>query len=139
MPDNPWANHPLPFLVSIHSPDSPPCYPVLRYVFSDDDFAPAVDVLDAPPQEVSLLLDIDATGTRATALSAAWQVQSVARVEGAVPAWAAGEVANVLRVSGAPATSRVESEDVRELAKAFIERNKQLRQVVENTDGLLNE
>lgn len=55
-------------------------YPEIRYVFSDDDFVPTIDVLDAQQEDASVIIDFDSTGTKVVgsqSLSPAWQIISV--------------------------------------------------------------
>lgn len=93
------------------STESSDVYPEIRYVFSDDDFAPTIDVLDSRQGDVSLIIDFDESGAQvvnATSLSSTWQISSVKEKvsSGApAPAWAANDsmdatVAHVLYVNG---------------------------------------
>lgn len=97
-------------------------HPEIRYVFSDDDFAPTIDVLDCRQggngnnNDVSLILDFDESGTRAvnaTSLSSAWQISSVTErvsTNAPAPAWASTDndssVAHVLFVEGTSAVPK---------------------------------
>lgn len=101
-------------------------YPEIRYVFSDDDFVPTIDVLDSQQEDASVIIDFDATGTKviggAKSLSPAWQVTNVTTAsastsanvqvggtKGQTPSWAeqakeTDSVAHILYLDGLPAT-----------------------------------
>lgn len=133
-------------------------YPEIRYVFADDDFSPAIDVLDScnsdGPGETGVVVDFDASGVnviQAQSLSTGWQVHGVERLaqdrgtSASGHVWAAGAepVANVVYIDGAaaPATdvqARVGQnaaqggeKNVEELVKRFNEVSEQMRRVLE--------
>lgn len=127
-------------------------------MFEDDDFQPTVDVLEQQPGDVSVVIDFGPDGREIVghkSLSYSWQVLSVDTQSSGAPSWveqSEDSGATMLRITGTradrgipslPETIKSGSEmsqpdahginAVNALAEAFVERNKQLKQLLEKS------
>lgn len=66
-------------------------YPEVRYVFDDDDFSPAIELLEQQDDDVSVIVDFDYDGKSVTgfeSLSPNWQPLEVTTATSSAPKWA---------------------------------------------------
>lgn len=66
-------------------------YPEVRYVFDDDDFSPAIELLEQQPNDISVIIDFDYDGKSVTgfeSLSPNWQPLEVTTASSSAPTWA---------------------------------------------------
>lgn len=114
-------------------------YPEIRYVFSDDDFAPTLDLVDQQdPTEISVVIDFDQSGENVVgykSFTSNWQISSVDKASQDATFSDTADNISLLTITGASSEIKLPNHaSSEELIAVLQARNAQLRNMLAQID-----